>query len=293
MTRRPQSPGSARVLRRTPTPNRKAQTAGAPGAMLNDLLRRSQKSGVPKYVVLRETLLELIKAGKWSPGEQFLTEEDLLASTPYSLGTIQRALRCLVEKRVLIRRQGLGSFVADLPKRLDHSRHCKFVDESGLGFLPIYSKVTERKVVRDEGPWSKFITPGSSGYLRIDRRIGINNDFLIVGRFYCDPDLLTYLQNCPLDGLSGANFVALIDKQCNIQVRNLASYVIVRDFPKEVCRELGMKRSEVGLFVQATARTADDQYVYYQEFYIPKVSRALYFSEEVAFVPERHLALAG
>jgi DNA-binding GntR family transcriptional regulator len=103
--------------------------------------------------------------------------------------------------------------------------------------------------------------------------------------------VLPYLEDCPLDGLSGANFVALIEKHCNIQVRNLGSYLTVQRFPSEVARELGMKRNDVGLFVQATARTADDQYVYYQEFYIPRVDRALYFSEEVAFVPERHGAL--
>lgn len=47
------------------------------------------------------------------------------------------------------------------------------------------------------------------------------------------------------------------------------------------------------MFVQATARTADDQYVYYQEFHVPRVDRPLYFSEEVAFVPEPHRALRG
>lgn len=258
---------------------------------LRDLLRRAQTSGVPKYVVLRETLLELIKNGQWKPGERFPTEEDLLESTPYSLGTVQRALRCLVEKRILIRRQGLGSFVADLPRRLDHSRHCKFIDDSGEDFLPIYSKATDRKRISQKGAWSRFLDPASSGYLRIDRRIGINNDFLVVSRFYCNPLVLPYFADCPLDELSGANFVALLDKRFNIQVRNLGSYVTAQSFPADVARELGMKRNAVGLFVQATARTSEDQYLYYQEFYIPRVDRALYFSEEVAFVPERHGAL--
>jgi GntR family transcriptional regulator len=259
---------------------------------LMDLVRRAEKSGVPKYVVLRETLLDLIKAGQWQPGEKFLSEEDLLAQTPYSLGTIQRAMRCLVDKRILIRRQGLGSFVADLPKRLDHSRHCKFIDDSGTSFLPIYSKATNRLVVWESGPWAQFLGPAPSGYMRIDRRIGLNNEFLVSSRFFFDPLVLGYLKDCALEDLSGANFVALIENECNIQVRSLGSYVKVTKFPKAICREIKLKPSEPGLFVQATARTADDKYVYYQEFYIPRVDRALYFSEEVAFVPERHFGLA-
>lgn len=276
------------MLRRTATARRSADSKSA--LDLKDLLRRSRTSGVPKYVVLRETLLDLIKAGRWRPGDKFPTEDELLERTPYSLGTVQRALRCLVDKRILIRRQGLGSFVADLPKRLDHSRHCKFVDELGEGFLPIYSKVTARRVIQDTGPWSRCLGPAAL-YLRIDRRIGINNDFLIVSRFYCDPAQLTYLQDCAVDELNGANFVALIDHRCNVQVRTLGSYVTVRRFPKEICTELGMKPNQPGMLVQATARTADDQYVYYQEFYIPRVDRPLYFSEEVGFVPETHRAL--
>lgn len=272
---------------------KKTHTPTDPSGKVNlqDLLRRSQRSGVPKYVVLRETLLELIKAGQWKPGDKFLTEDELLATTPYSLGTVQRALRCLVELRILIRRQGSGSFVADLPRRLDHSRHCKFIDETGLEFLPIYSKATKRTIIRETGPWSRFLGAGKGGYLRVTRRIGINHDFAIASRFYCDPLVLPYLNECPLDELSGANFVALILSRCNIHIKTLGSYVTVMNFPKEICTEMGIKRSQSGMFVQATARTADEQYVYYQEFYIPKVARPLYFSEEVVFVPERHLPL--
>lgn len=259
---------------------------------LNELLLRTQRSGVPKYVVLRDALLELIKAGQWKPGAKFLSEDELLARTPYSLGTIQRAMRSLVDSRILIRRQGLGSFVADLPRRLDHSRHCKFVNDSGQDFVPIYSKVTSRAAVKDIGAWSRFLGDAQDGYLRIDRLISIDNEFLVASRFYCVPEVLPYLQYCPVHELNGANFVALIAKHCNIHVRSLGSYVTIKTFPKEICKEIKLKPGKPGMFVQATARTADDLYVYFQEFYIPPTGRALHFSEEVAFVPERHFDLA-
>jgi hypothetical protein len=70
-----------------------------------------------------------------------------------------------------------------------------------------------------------------------------------------------------------------------------SSYVTVKPFPQDIRNELGMKRSQPGILVQATARTAGDRYVYYREFYIPPVGHALYFSEEVAFVQERHRPL--
>jgi DNA-binding GntR family transcriptional regulator len=144
---------------------------------------------------------------------------------------------------------------------------------------------------REPGPWTRYLGELASGYLRIDRRIGIDNEFLIVGRFYCDPGSLAYLLDCRLEELSGANFIALIGSRCNVQVRRLGSYVSVKPFPRDIRTELGMKRSKPGMLVQATARTTEDRYVYYQEFYIPPVGHALYFSEEVAIVPERHRPL--
>jgi len=220
---------------------------------LKSLLQHAHASGTPKYVVLREALLELLKAGHWKPGQRFPTEDELLAWTPYSLGTVQKALRGLVDKRMLVRRQGVGSFVADLPRRLDHALHCKFLDETGEDFLPIYSKALARRIVREQGPWTRYLGELASGYLRIDRRIGIDNEFVIVGRFYCDPALLPYLLDCRLEELSGANFIALIGSRCNVQVRRLGSYVSVKPFPRDIRIELGMKGSQPGMLVQATA----------------------------------------
>ena len=274
------------VKKQRPTSRPSRDLAG-----LDRLLRRGHKSGVPKYVTLREALLELLNAGRWKPGERFPSEEELLVHTPYSLGTVQRAMRCLVDKGLLVRRQGLGSFIADLPKRLDHSRHCKFVDDTGTGFLPLYSKAIGRAVTKRRGPWTKFLGSPESGVLRIDRRIAIGDEFLVVCRFYCDPTVLKFLIDCPLQALNGANFVALIQGKCNVTLRSLGSYVVIKRFPREICNEIAMPRSAVGLFVQSTARTIDEQYVYYQEFYIPKVDRALYFSEEVGLVSERHFDL--
>ena len=49
---------------------------------LERLIRRSQRSGIPKYVALREALLELLNVGRWKPGDRFPSEEELLAHTP-------------------------------------------------------------------------------------------------------------------------------------------------------------------------------------------------------------------
>lgn len=83
-------------------------------------IRQDPFPGLPKYLHLREALLTAIEGGHWKPGAKLPTETELSGLTPYSLGTVQRAMRSLVDDGVVVRRKGIGSFVAKKPQ--DHGR---------------------------------------------------------------------------------------------------------------------------------------------------------------------------
>src|SRR3546814_14632014 len=76
-------------------------------------------------------------------------------ATPFSLGTVQRAMRALTEDGIVMRRQGHGSFVADSRARMDDPWHCRFWTRDGTGFLPVYPKVLSRRRIAERGPWSR------------------------------------------------------------------------------------------------------------------------------------------
>lgn len=61
-----------------------------------------------------KTLAEMICHGKWAPGEMLPNEIELAHSFNVSQGTMRRALNLLVDKGALIRRQGKGTFVAEM-----------------------------------------------------------------------------------------------------------------------------------------------------------------------------------
>ena len=54
-----------------------------------------------------------IAAGEWKPGAALPTETALAAEMQVSQGTLRRALAALEEQRVIERRQGVGTFVAE------------------------------------------------------------------------------------------------------------------------------------------------------------------------------------
>ena len=79
---------------------------------LSRLLERHSRPGVPKYTALRDAVVGAVASGKFVPGDRVPNEQELAGILPISLGTIQRALRQLVDEGVIQRRQGQGSFIS-------------------------------------------------------------------------------------------------------------------------------------------------------------------------------------
>ena len=72
--------------------------------------KNSKKS--PAYQRIKTAILHNIHSGKWQAGEAISTEMALAEEFGVSRMTVNRALKELSEERVLERRQGSGTFVA-------------------------------------------------------------------------------------------------------------------------------------------------------------------------------------
>jgi len=68
---------------------------------------------LPLYEEVRLRLTESISAGRWGPGEALPAERELAAAFGVAIGTIRKAVDSLVAERVLVRRQGKGTFVTE------------------------------------------------------------------------------------------------------------------------------------------------------------------------------------
>lgn len=245
-----------------------------------ETLRQPDRSGLPKYQRLVNALLEAIKRGLWRPGDRLPAEEELTEMTPFSLGTVQRALRDLAEQGLVVRQHGLGSFVAERPRELQDPWHCRFLADDGVSVLPIYTKAIQRVAVKEKGPWTRYLGNESREVMRLDRVISVNNEFKIFSRFYADRLLLKRLWEMPMDRLHGANFKQMITKQCQLPITEITHLVSIARFDAEACEHIEMPPETSGLFMQAVARAGRDVCVYYQEFYIAPNSRALQIPEQ-------------
>lgn len=244
-----------------------------------DHFRRYMTPGLPKYAQFREILIAAIKSGRWRPGDKLPTELDFVNKGPFSLGTVQRGLRLLSEEGIVVRRQGHGSFVADSRKPMEDPWHCRFLDDSGEGYLPVYSKPIDRRMIVETGPWSEHLKQSSEGVLRIDRLININDEFTVFSRFFCDPQLLKPLRKCKLEELDGENFKTRISREMHLPITTINNDMSCVAFDKEIAKHMKRKAGEEGYLIEAAAYAGRDICLYYQKLFFPRTDRKLRFTE--------------
>lgn len=65
----------------------------------------------PLYAWLRDKLIERIRSGAWRPGQLIPNEFEIAAEFGVSQGTARKAVAALADETLVVRRQGLGTFV--------------------------------------------------------------------------------------------------------------------------------------------------------------------------------------
>ncbi|MFL9936105.1 GntR family transcriptional regulator [Paraburkholderia sp. RL18-103-BIB-C] len=244
-------------------------------------LSRPDRSGAPKYMRLSSVLMQAITAGHWKAGDRLPTEEELAAMTPFSLGTVQRALRTLVDQGVVVRLHGLGSFVTENDLRMEDPWHCRFLDTDDVSFLPVYSKVLSRERIKTRGAWSRYFPDVGDNLTLITRVINVNSEFDVLVRFYMDSRILPRLSKASLRSLDGLNFKTVIVGELNVPITRITHDVSIVKFDAATAELIGTRKGESGLFMRAAAMMGETACVYYQEFSIPATNRVLSIPDQL------------
>jgi DNA-binding GntR family transcriptional regulator len=250
--------------------------APAPSALRAGLARFA-RPGVPKYVAMRDAIADKIASGEWPGGTRLAPESEYAAALPLSLGTIQRALRALAEEGLITRRQGRGSFVAaDRAGRMHDPLHCRFLDDAGRGYLPVYPRILRRYEETRAGPWSHHL--GARRIVCIERVIRVASEFRVFSRFWFDPVRLPALATLPLRSLSAENFKEVIWRETGQLVGRISTYLSMVTLPADVCRAIGVRRATRGMLLELSAHVGRDSPVYHQELSVPPGRRRMHLA---------------
>ena len=96
---------------------------------------------IPLYHQLERHLLDRLRGGEFDPGALLPTEEELCSSYGVSRITVRKALDSLTQQGVIIRRRGIGSFVAENVAGVHSIRLTGSLDEFLQSALQLNSRV--------------------------------------------------------------------------------------------------------------------------------------------------------
>lgn len=101
----------------------------APSPMRRNALNKPQLAG-PLYFQIQQLLRARILAGEWVNDQPLPNETDLARSYGVSVGTMRKALELLTQAKLIVRRQGLGTFVHER-RNVPTSRFRRWIGDRG------------------------------------------------------------------------------------------------------------------------------------------------------------------
>lgn len=85
----------------------------------------------PLYLQVKAGLVHKLLSGEWPPGKLLPSESRLAAQLGVSQGTVRSALTAMEEENLIVRRQGVGTFVAQYSEENALLRFFRVADDAG------------------------------------------------------------------------------------------------------------------------------------------------------------------
>lgn len=212
----------------------------------------------PLYEEVRDQITRGLVSGEWKPGEIIPSEIDLARRFGVSKGTIRRALDELVAGRILVRRQGRGTFVAThtRDRTLYHFFH--LIGRDGSREVPV-ARLLSYRVVRG--------TDEDCDALDVDRQsklVSVRNLVSLAG----EPVFIDEIQipQAYVPGLTEAIYAsrestiyALYQSRFNINVIRISERLGAGPVPAEHAKLLGIRANAPVLIIDRVAFTYQDK----------------------------------
>lgn len=226
----------------------------------------------PKYLCLRDALIELIVEGELAEGTRLPTEQELAAALPLSLGTVQKALRDLVESGELYRRRRLGTFVADGNHRREIATPAfGFLRPDGTRVRMVFIRLIKREMLQRRGAWIEVLGECEAGYVHLVRQDRIDGAFDCYTEIYLRADVANQLLDLPAEALEHESVLPLLQAQGH-EVSTAENRISLGRLPRAAARAIVPDLAEApppGIRLETRYLDAEAGVLAWQIMYIP------------------------
>jgi GntR family transcriptional regulator len=232
----------------------------------------------PRYVRLRKRIEEAIAEGLLAAGAPLPAEREIASLTTLSRVTVRRAMEDLVERGIIVQRQGSGSFVSDGTPRVEQSlsRLTSFTEDMGRRGLDSSSEWLGRGIYMPspEEVMALALEAGDS-VSRIARLRRANGKPMAIERASLPTDIL------PNPLIVEGSLYEVLERDGNRPVRALQRISAI-NLEDEDADLLGVEPGTAGLSIARTSYLPNRRVV---EF-----TRSIYRGDAYDFVAELRLA---
>lgn len=225
-----------------------------PPTRLNDIA-----ADAPLYKEVRRRVLDALARGEWKPGERLPNESDLAQRFGVAVSTIRAGVGELTAAGMLVRRQGMGTFVA----RLD-------VDRQKLRFSNIYDSTGNKVSTRRQIKSIKKVRadPAMHAALRLGRNASVyvhsvSGVLTVAGNPVAVMELVLPAARFP--GLrrkdleqSSENLYSVYQRVCGVTVVRMEERIHAATANAGLGRKLGVQAGHPVLCVERIAYTFND-----------------------------------
>jgi DNA-binding GntR family transcriptional regulator len=235
-----------------------------------DRYKTHAKVQQPKHEALKQILIAAIEHGHWKDGDRLPTEQVLAQITPYSLGTVQKAIGYLVKEGYVQRQRGLGTFILPREKRMGEPWIYRVLSSDESRFVEMTTKVLRRVEVQSEANWASWLTAGDEDrrIIRIDRVIHAE-DFSFLSHYHVCPDRFPLFEEIELKKLDGENFVQLTAETYRVSVTKIMRTVRSAPLPKFATEALGLAPKSFGTFLELMGNGSQGLPIFFHQLYVP------------------------
>jgi GntR family transcriptional regulator len=203
-------------------------------------------SPLPLYHQLAEQLFSEIRAGRYAPGSRIPSEHQLALT--YSLGrpTVRQATAALIERGVLLRRRGSGTYVRAVPAQVDlFSLAGTLVSFEAQG-IALQSELARPRVERVCEPGHPLHERSA---VRITRLSRVTGQPVLLEEFDFDAERFPGLAKLPLKGQSLSD---VVERHYQMRPQAADQSFLVARLNRERARQLALSSGSPCLRVDRT-----------------------------------------
>jgi GntR family transcriptional regulator len=123
----------------------------------------------PLYAKVRDQLIERIRSGAWKPGQLIPNEFEIAAEFGVSQGTARKAIEALASERLVLRRQGRGTFVVEHTPAHVMFRFFNIEDDESRPITPDSTRMRAEVTKPSREERANLNLAASDGVIRIGR----------------------------------------------------------------------------------------------------------------------------